>query len=54
MPQHPRNAGGGTLKESRNEIKTGADSAEDLDRASKVPASEFVVAEEGRSRPHVN
>lgn len=41
-------------KESRNEIKTGTDGAGDLDRASKVLASEFVVAEEGRPSPHVN
>ena len=41
-------------KQSGNEIKTGADSLDDLDRASKILASEFVVAEEGRARPHVN
>ena len=41
-------------KKSGNDIKTGADSADDLDGASKVLATEFVVAEEGRSRPHVN
>ena len=41
-------------KKSGNDIKTGADSADDLDRTSKVVAIEFVVAEEGRSGPHVN
>jgi len=41
-------------KESGNDILTGADSANDSDRAPKVPACEFVVAEKGRSRTHVN
>ena len=41
-------------KKSGNEIKTGADSADDLERASKVSASEFIIAEKGRSRPRVN
>ena len=41
-------------KKSGNDIKTGAESADDLDRPSKVSASEFVIAEKGRSRPRVN
>lgn len=41
-------------KASGNDTKTGADCADDLDRASKVSASEFVIAEKGRSRPAVN
>jgi hypothetical protein len=41
-------------KEPRNDFKTGANSADDSDRAPKVPACEFIVAEKGRSRAHVN
>ena len=41
-------------KQSGNAIKTGAASADDLDRASKVLATEFIVAKEGRARPYVN
>ena len=41
-------------KQSGDDIKTGADSADDLDRASKGLPTEFVVTEEGRSRPQVN
>ena len=41
-------------KNSGNDIKTGADSADNLDRASKGLATELVVAEEGRAPPHVN
>jgi len=41
-------------KKSGKEIKTRADSAKDLEEASKVLTTEFVVAEEGRSRSYVN
>jgi hypothetical protein len=41
-------------KESGDDIETGADSADDSDWAPKVPACEFIVAEKGRSRAHVN
>ncbi len=41
-------------KESGNDVKTGANSADDSDRAPKVPACEFVVAEKSRSRSRVN
>ena len=41
-------------KKAGNHIKTGADGADDLDRASKVLATEFIVAKEGRARPYVN
>jgi hypothetical protein len=37
-------------KEPRNDFKTGANSADDSDRAPKVPACEFIVAEKGRTR----